>query len=877
MGIETILYQFIFMPLQLLFELLYYLLGYKLTKDPGLSIIVLSLAVNLLVLPLYNRADAVQEAEREIDAKLRKGVEHIKKTFKGDEQLMMLQTYYRQNNYSPFDVIKGSISLFLEIPFFVAAYQFLSHLPILQGATLGPIKDLAAADALLTIAGQPINVLPIIMTVVNLAATCLFVTNMPTKTKLQLYGLAFFFLVFLYNSPSGLVFYWTLNNVFNLVKTIVYKFRKPAEASNANCYAKPTPKLFLAGAAFMAVLTGLLIPSTVISTSPQEFILFNYVDNPVWFVVSAFAMGLGAFVLWLGVFYWLGEVRSRLRYEVFITCFSLAAIVTYMFWGKNTGILTSLLSISNGLPNSHMDKIINGIVVLAICLGINLLWPHLRKYCFEALTIGCLAMLGMSTMNIFTIQKSIANVEKNTSAKQSINADSSKIVLSKNGKNVIVFMLDGALGSYIPFIMQEKPELKEAFSGFTYHSNVISYGGHTLFGSAGIFGGYEYTPVEMNKRQDKILVEKHNEALSLLPRIFHEHGYNTTVSNLPLANYQWIFDPTAFKTYPFIRTENFSRTLKNMDSPEDMQEMVDMNKRNFFVYGLMKSVPAVIQGNIYGNGHYNRFGRQQTQQVKGIDKAIGINKETLTCYQALEELKQRTKLVEQGNTYLAMVNDITHAPMLLQEPDYVPSAKVDNSAYAKDYKQRFKIGNHRLIMKNMGQVTTYHVNMAAYLKLAQWFAFLKEQGVYDNTRIILVADHGWPTGQVSELNFSSRINVPNAKRLNGGDACNYFPLLMVKDFNATGFKTNSSLMTNADVPWLALAGLVKAPVNPFTGNPVKETDKSKEQYILESNEYEVRHNSGPVYAKARWYGVKNNIWDKNNWRLAADDSTSPTK
>lgn len=41
--------------------------------------------------------------------------------------------------------------------------------------------------------------------------------------------MALFFLVFLYTSPSGLVFYWTLNNLFSLVKTIFYKLKHPGK------------------------------------------------------------------------------------------------------------------------------------------------------------------------------------------------------------------------------------------------------------------------------------------------------------------------------------------------------------------------------------------------------------------------------------------------------------------------------------------------------------------------------------------------------------------------------------------------------------------------------------------------------------------------
>ena len=311
-------------PLQLLFEVIF-TVAERLIGNPGLSIVVLSLAMNFLVLPLYKRADAMQEEEREMELRLHDGVAHIKKTFRGDERMMILQTYYRQNHYKPTYVLRGATSLLLEIPFFIAAYQFLSTLSLLNGVSFGPIADLSKPDGLLTIAGLSVNILPIIMTAVNLVSCVIFTKGSLLKTKIQLYAMALFFLVFLYTSPSGLVFYWTLNNLFSLVKTIFYKLKHPGKvlavlASVAGVcllvfglffYHHPTvlrevffviaglglqapvlvmlvrarrpvqggvkeqaqplfnKKLFLSGAVFLAVLTGLLIPSAVIKASPQ--------------------------------------------------------------------------------------------------------------------------------------------------------------------------------------------------------------------------------------------------------------------------------------------------------------------------------------------------------------------------------------------------------------------------------------------------------------------------------------------------------------------------------------------------------------------------------------------------------------------------------
>ena len=145
MTFFQILDSLLLQPLQLLFEVVY-VNANRVIGNPGLSIIVLSLVMNFLVLPLYMRADALQEEERDMEARLHRGVTHIKKTFRGDEKMMILQTYYRQNHYKPTYVLRSAVSLFLEIPFFIAAYRFLSGLELIKGVSFGPIADLGAAD-----------------------------------------------------------------------------------------------------------------------------------------------------------------------------------------------------------------------------------------------------------------------------------------------------------------------------------------------------------------------------------------------------------------------------------------------------------------------------------------------------------------------------------------------------------------------------------------------------------------------------------------------------------------------------------------------------------------------------------------------------------
>ena len=90
MSFGSILYQLFLSPLTLIFEAVYSI-AFQFLRSSGAAIIPLSLVVNLLLLPFYNRADAIQEEERKRQEKMAPFVEHIKKTFKGDERFMMLQ------------------------------------------------------------------------------------------------------------------------------------------------------------------------------------------------------------------------------------------------------------------------------------------------------------------------------------------------------------------------------------------------------------------------------------------------------------------------------------------------------------------------------------------------------------------------------------------------------------------------------------------------------------------------------------------------------------------------------------------------------------------------------------------------------------------
>ncbi len=197
----------------------------QVTHIYSMSILVLSLVVNILLLPLYHMAEKWQNAERAIQAKMKDELILIKKSFVKSERMAMINTVYKIHGYHPIKAVRNSFGFLIQVPFFFAAYHFLSHYHYVNTQLdFGFFQNIAEPDQLLKIGALRINVMPFIMTAINLFSAFVYTKHLQRRDKIQLVGLALLFLVVLYNSPFALVWYWTLNNVFSLLKNMVYHY-----------------------------------------------------------------------------------------------------------------------------------------------------------------------------------------------------------------------------------------------------------------------------------------------------------------------------------------------------------------------------------------------------------------------------------------------------------------------------------------------------------------------------------------------------------------------------------------------------------------------------------------------------------------------------
>ena len=343
-------YNIIIFPLVQIIEISFVIV-YRIFNNKALAILGVSAAVTALTTPLYFIAEKWQKNERKLQARLKSKIRKIKSVFRGDEQYMVLSAYYRQNHYHPIYSLRSSLGLFIQIPFFMAAYSYLSNLEFIKGGPFFFVRDLGSPDRLLSLGGFYFNLLPVLMTVINCVSGAVYTKGLAIREKAQVYGMALIFLVLLYNSPSGLVLYWTMNNIFSLFKNIlsntkhslkiVYGFLclcvifidirfiplgfSPKRlfvaalcslvffvplfiklfefcAKKFSVVIKPEhsslndDKTFILSACILFVLTGLVIPASLIASSVQEFSFLDSYTTPLPFIYTVFIQAMGIFI-----------------------------------------------------------------------------------------------------------------------------------------------------------------------------------------------------------------------------------------------------------------------------------------------------------------------------------------------------------------------------------------------------------------------------------------------------------------------------------------------------------------------------------------------------------------------------------------------------
>jgi hypothetical protein len=699
--------------------------------------------------------------------------------------------------------------------------------------------------------------------------------------------MAVIFLLLLYNSPSGLVLYWTLNNIFSLLKIIYIKikyhnkflilfalislsclifsyytifflngglkvrvliavlsilagilpwaallFLKHKNTINytSTWTQNETLFLFISSLFILCTTAGLFIPSMLIASSPQEFSYIDAVTSPLQFIYFTFFQAFGLFFFWPYVIYLLFSLNIKKAFSFLAVTVYFSGLLNVFLFPGDYGPISRELVFSGNATHNFAEITFNFIALAFISLLLLFIYLKGKKKILLFTNITILtALLSYSVINIFKISHEFNKLSLYY-APEKIDEETLKPIfsISKSGKNVILIMLDMAHSSFIPYIFDESPELFQSYSGFIYYPNTVSFNGWTKGGAPPIFGGYEYTPEGINSRPNISLAEKYNEALILLPRLFSTSSFSVTVTDPPYADDNWIPNLEIFdneiNVSSYITDGTYTDIWLNRNNIKLLPNS-EVLKRNILWYAIFRQSPLAFRQGIYYKGAW-------CAPFSNFRMRMFIN-----GYSILDLLPELTHISDLDENFTAIItNNTTHENLFLQAPSYTPLLIVNNH------------GTGRFVNEDW-----YHSNTAAIKRLSDFFDFLKSNDAYDNTRIIIVSDHGR-----LESSYVTRTSLPfHLEQFNS--------VLFFKDFDKKGgMKTDMSFMSTADVPFLALEGIIENPLNPFTGNSITSNAKMDPLLILiqrleEKNENEVfidSHNS---------YYVQENIFDEKNW------------
>lgn len=930
--------------------------AHKLTHNWGIAIILLSLAINILLIPLYNLAEKWRNADKVIQAKMADTLADIKACYTGKERYFYTQTTYRVNNYSPFSSVKASMGFLIQIPFFFAAFHFLANYEPLVGVSFGILKDLSQPDTLL----GGINLLPFVMTAVNLAAAGVYLKNATKNEKYQLWGMALLFLVLLYTQAAGLLLYWTMNNVFALVRGLVAgRIKLPGFVKKLSVqkfaetiYPKGKWVDYLIAAFYL--LSVLFLILGIKSNFITEKTLHNLES---YFFIYFIAISLALNLILLLKTTALKHSKSKLQILIYFTSIIISAACLFMLLRSEfirptyAFLATTLLIVSNiamqinlvhnkqanhnlfknenpyifaapyflltltifiinpiSLFNvSDQTKIdsslffeINYLVFLAVFLfglcfyklanleeksllskviavlaGIVTVYSFALKGDFGVLdnfvfhepdklnmssNVISLEILALTLYSffIFLYFEQIKNIVKNISLILSATlitflfisfSNQKHILLGNNNididfdsevtnlfsfskeKNILIIFLDAFPGGHMQKIINERPDITSELTGFTWYRNTLSTTNYTYSSSLAMVGGHNYALNNLTIKEYESVNELAKKAYSVFPNSFKQDEWNLSYYK-PYAIKEGDLPDTIYNSsFDFGRKYLLENNIINEKKLEYGSIFTEIF--NFQAVSLFNSSPFFLKKTIYNDKNW--LFSKQFLRVLFYDDNFVVKAEDWGFLNAFNE---NLKFNSSKKTLKYFHLLIPHHPSVIDESGDFDSFRAN-------------------------RWTESYITMSL---LNSIFRQLKSNGTYDNTKVIIISDHGWES-EFAWLGFSYENNQKIPAEFNNGRG---YPLLMVKDFNGSGeLLVSNRFMSNAD-----MASIVCSAIE--NGCDITDLDPTKynQERPLYISEFQYKGFSfDKKFIIGDIYKVKDNIFDPDNWTKVFDGET----
>jgi YidC/Oxa1 family membrane protein insertase len=215
-------------------------LFHRLIPNYGVSIILVTILLKILLFPLTRKSYESTARMQSLQPKMTE----LREKYKSNPQKLNqeMAAMYKKEKVSP---LGGCLPMLLQFPILIAFYSLLNTHFALRGAVFIPgwINDLSVPEAVATF--TPINILsfefsairalPFVMLVTTFLSSKLMQTPSTDASgrnmKMMTYMMPIMFFFILYNMPSGLLLYWTMQNIFTVAQQWYINYRRQKKDS----------------------------------------------------------------------------------------------------------------------------------------------------------------------------------------------------------------------------------------------------------------------------------------------------------------------------------------------------------------------------------------------------------------------------------------------------------------------------------------------------------------------------------------------------------------------------------------------------------------------------------------------------------------------
>lgn len=303
--------------------------------------------------------------------------------------------------------------------------------------------------------------------------------------------------------------------------------------------------------------------------------------------------------------------------------------------------------------------------------------------------------------------------------------DSEKFAFA-SGKNVIVLVLDTFQSDLFSKVISQKKSYADIFEGFTYFPDATAAYNTTRGGVPQILTGKLYD----NSTDYQDFIKRTYLSSSSIPRQLKDRAWNVY---LPVSEY--IYCSTDIATSITPRTGTFSKGIP------------DVSMLAYLT--LFRHSPHFMKIPFYGKIEFNKV---EPYNEEAVHEDIGF----------LNDMKRHAEVSLEGNAFKYFHQRGMHRPFRLNE--YLEYVKMQDTINSAIIQARAEI-----------EITD------------RFLSKLKELGIYDESLIFIVADHG--AGILAEAPMTTF-----------GDNGHLSPLVMVKPFGAEGsLKISGSPVSLSDI------------------------------------------------------------------------------